>query len=352
MNQAKRADDLIEDAVLAQLNRVTVGENGESVVSEGHVYDVVSIDGVVRVLIDLDKAPLDDLEELAPLLGRLANEVDGVKRAVVKPRPKVSGTRRPVPGVGRIVLVHSGKGGVGKSTVTANLALALAAKGLRVGVLDADVYGPSQPALFGLSGRAETTRNGNKIAPMKALGIKVMSLGFLMSNDQALVWRGSLVDEGIPQLFFDVDWGELDLLLVDMPPGTSDVHLAIAHRVDVAGVVTVTAPGQTSVQDVMRGVEMFADLAIPCLGVIENMAQVACSKCHGVSHPFGAEGGRILAQTIGTPLLAVLPFETGLARRADIGKLGTNEDGLILGDAFDDLATYLMTTVSEAKEKN
>jgi ATP-binding protein involved in chromosome partitioning len=352
MNEVKRTDDLIEKAVLAQLSRVTVGENGESVVSEGHVYDVVSVDGVVRVLIDLDKAPLDDLEELAPLLGRLANEVDGVKRAVVKPRPVASKTRRPIPGVARIVLVHSGKGGVGKSTVTANLALALAAKGLRVGVLDADVYGPSQPVLFGLSGRAEMTAAGDKIAAMEASGVKVMSLGFLMANDQALVWRGSLVDEGIPQLFFDVDWGVLDLLLVDMPPGTSDVHLAIAHRVEVAGVVTVTAPGQTSVQDVMRGVEMFADLAVPCLGVIENMAQVVCPKCDGASHPFGAEGGRILAQSIGVPLLAVLPFETMLAKRADTGKLGANDDAMILGDAFADLAAQLMAKMGESKETN
>lgn len=324
MSEALRADNryddtAIEAAVVAQLGRVTIGEEGQSVVSEGHVYDVVSVNGVVRILIDMDKASLDDLEELAPLLGGLANDVDGVKRAIVKPRPTAPEGRKPVPGVEQVLLVHSGKGGVGKSTVTANLAVALVNKGLRVGVLDADVYGPSQPVLFGLSGRVEATSDGMRMSPREAHGIKLMSLGFLLPNEQALVWRGSLVDEGVPQLFFDVDWGDLDVLLVDLPPGTSDVHLAIAHRVEAAGVITVTAPGQTSVHDVMRGMEMFADLAMPCLGIVENMAGLACPKCSTVSVPFGQHGGRDLAQLVGAPLLSTLPFRSEVARDSDDG---------------------------------
>lgn len=212
MSEALKSDDhyddsAIEAAVLSQLSRVTVGEDGQSVVSEGHVYDVVSVDGVVRILIDMDKASLDDLEELAPLLGGLAQDVIGVKRAIVKPRPKAPEGRQPIPGVGQVLLVHSGKGGVGKSTITANLAMNLARQGMRVGVLDADVYGPSQPVLFGLSGRVEATEDCGKISPREVNGIKLMSLGFLLPKEQALIWRGSLVDEGIPQLFFDVDWG-------------------------------------------------------------------------------------------------------------------------------------------------
>jgi len=324
MSQALRADNRYDDtsieaAVIAQLDRVTIGEDGQSVVSEGHIYNVVSVNGVVRILIDMDKASLDEMEELAPLLGGLANDVEGVKRAIVKPRPVAPEGRRAIPGVDQVLLIHSGKGGVGKSTITANLAMSLAHKGLRVGVLDADVYGPSQPVLFGLSGRVEATANGTKITPREAHGIKVMSLGFLLPHEQALVWRGSLVDEGVPQLFFDVDWGELDVLLVDLPPGTSDVHLAIAHRVETAGVITVTAPGQTSVHDVMRGMEMFADLAIPCLGIVENMAGLTCPKCATVSVPFGQDGGRDLAQLVGAPLLSTLPFRLEVAQDCDAG---------------------------------
>jgi len=351
MSEALRADDkfddgAIESAVMAQLSRVTIGEDGENVVSEGHVYDVVSVDGVVRILIDMDKASLDDLEELAPLLGGLAGDVAGVKRAIVKPRPAAPQGRKSIPGVGRVLLVHSGKGGVGKSTVTANLAMALSRSGLRVGILDADVYGPSQPVLFGLTGRVEAveTEGAQKIVPREANGIKIMSLGFLLPSEQALVWRGSLVDEGVPQLFFDVDWGELDLLLVDLPPGTSDVHLAIAHRVEVAGVVTVTAPGQTSVHDVMRGMEMFADLAIPCVGVVENMAGLTCPKCDAVSAPFGSDGGRDLADMVGAPLLSVVPFSPELARKSDSGQFESGESG------FDGMAGQLWARLSGDKE--
>ena len=186
--------------------------------------------------------------------------------------------------------------------------------------MDADVYGPSAPTLLGLSGRLNATRDGTQVRPLEKYGIKVVSLGFLLPASQALIWRGSLVDQGLAQLFTDVDWGGLDLLIIDLPPGTSDVHLAVARQVPLSGIVTVTAPGQVSVDDVRRGMEMFADLAVPCLGIVENMAGVVCRRCGQESHLFGVGGGADLAQQAGLPLLARLPFFAGLAEASDNGR--------------------------------
>jgi ATP-binding protein involved in chromosome partitioning len=208
---------------------------------------------------------------------------------------------------------------VGKSTVAVNLALAVAARGLEVGLLDADVYGPSAPTLLGLSGRLETTKDGTRVRPLEKYGIKVVSLGFLLPADQALIWRGALVEHGLAQLCSEVDWGGLDLLVVDLPPGTSDAHLAVARHAPLAAIVTVTAPGQVSVDDVRRGMEMFADLAVPCLGIVENMAAVACRRCGQESYLFGAGGGADLAQHTSLPLLARLPYFPGLAEASDRG---------------------------------
>ena len=310
----------IEDKILDRLRKVMIGPDGEDIVSAGHVHGAVVTEGTARVLLDPDHVPEDAREELGDMIAPLVQEVEGVERVIVKPRPRTPEGAMPLAGVRDIVLVHSGKGGVGKSTFAANLAVALARDGVRTGLLDADVYGPSAPLLLGLKGRVGTTNDGTKIQPMTAHGVKVMSLGFLMPREQALVWRGSLVDEGIVQLFTDVDWGELDILIVDMPPGTSDVHLAVTHHFAISGVLTVTAPGQTSVEDVRRGMEMFADLAVPSLGIVENMSGVSCRAC-GHEHPlFGQHGGARLEQLTGMRLLARLPFHSSLATSAERGE--------------------------------
>jgi len=310
----------LEAAVLGRLHDVLVGPDGPDVVAAGQVYDVVATGGAVRVLLDPDRFQGDAAQEsLADAITPLVEAIPGVARAVVKPRPRPVALREKLPGIRRVVAVHSGKGGVGKSTVCANLAVALAAQGYRVGLLDADVYGPSAPTLFGLKGRAELTDDGKKLRPFEAKGVKLMSLGFLLPEGQALIWRGSLVDEGLPQMFTDVDWGELDLLLVDLPPGTSDVHLATARQVALSGVLTVTAPGQVSVDDVRRGMEMFADLAVPCLGIVENMATWSCRRCGREQPLFGKGGGELLARELGVPLLAQLPFVPAVAAGSDSG---------------------------------
>ena len=310
----------LEDSVMALLSEVIDADDGIDVISGGQVNAVVATGGAVRILLDPDRFPNEASQAaLAEAIQPLVEEVPGVERVVVKPRPRSAALVKSLPGVRRVLGVHSGKGGVGKSTIAVNLALALAARGLRVGLMDADVYGPSAPTLLGLSGRLETTEEGDKVAPMQAHGIKVVSLGFLLPASQALIWRGSLVDEGLGQLVNDVDWGELDVLLIDLPPGTSDVHLAVARQTPLSGIVTVTAPGQVSVDDVRRGMEMFADIAVPCLGLVENMSGILCDRCGTENALFGAGGATELAEQTGLPLLARLPFFPALAAASDAG---------------------------------
>lgn len=308
----------LEDVVMEALASVTMGEDGPSIVSAGLIHGIVATGGAVRVLLDLDRVPGGDAEPLAEVLGPLVAAIPGVERVVVKPKPAPLGQVGQLPGIGCVLGVHSGKGGVGKSTLSANLAVALAARGHAVGLLDADVYGPSAPTLFGISGRV-VEENG-KIQPKLAHGVKLMSLGFLMPAEKALAWRGSLVDEGLPQLFTDVAWGALDILVVDLPPGTSDVHLSIARHAAPSAVLTVTTPGMISVQDVQRGMEMFADVAVPCIGLVENMAALTCGKCGHAYAPFGQGGGARLAAATGLPLLATIPFLPEIATASDGGK--------------------------------
>lgn len=306
-----RTPEELERVVLNALAAITVGESGPDLLSAGHVTAVAATGGAVRILIDPERVDDEAGDALARVLHQVVGGLPGVERVVVKPRP------RPIEPVlerapGAVLAVHSGKGGVGKSTIAVNLAVALAAgragRRLRVGLLDADVYGPSAPHLLGVSARAESTADGTRISPVTAHGLKVMSLGFMMPEGKALAWRGSLVDEGLPQLIADVDWGALDVLVVDLPPGTSDVHLALARAVPIAGVLAVTAPGQISTDDVRRGLEMFADIAVPCLGIVENMSTVVCDSCGAETALFGAGGGVRLEAETGLALLARIPF--------------------------------------------
>ncbi len=329
----------LEESVLHALRQI-VTEDGIDVVSAGQVYDVVATGGAVRVLLDPARIPTDVQETLAETITPLVESLPGVERAVVKPRPSSIAEREALPGIRHVVAVHSGKGGVGKSTLTVNLAVALAAQGYRVGLLDADVYGPSAPILLGESGRAEMMEQGERIEPKERYGVRMMSLGLLLPQEQALIWRGSLVDQGLPQLFDDVDWGELDLLLLDLPPGTSDVHLAVAQTVALSGVIAVTAPGQVSIDDVRRGLEMFADLAVPCLGLVENMSGISCRKCGHSVTLFGKGGAAELASMTGLPLLANLPFVPAVASGSDAGiPVATDNTGV--GGTFHALAATL-----------
>ncbi len=226
---------------------------------------------------------------------------------------------KPLSGIANIVAVASGKGGVGKSTVAANLALAWAAQGARVGVLDADIYGPSQPIMLGLAGQKPSSVDGKRIAPLRAHGVVAMSIGFLIDPQQPMVWRGPMVTQALTQLLVETHWGQLDYLVVDMPPGTGDIQLTLAQRVPVAGAVIVTTPQDIALADARKGLKMFEKVNVPVLGVIENMSVHVCSKCGHIEHLFGAGGGQRMAAEYGVELLGELPLDARIRAEADGG---------------------------------
>jgi ATP-binding protein involved in chromosome partitioning len=227
---------------------------------------------------------------------------------------------KPLAGVKNIVAVASGKGGVGKSTVAVNLALAWAAGGAQVGILDADIYGPSQPLMLGLAGQHPTSADGKHIRPLQAHGLSAMSIGFLVDPAQAVVWRGPMVTQALSQLLSETDWGELDYLVVDMPPGTGDIQLTLAQRVPVAGAIIVTTPQDIALADARKGLAMFEKVSVPVLGIIENMSVHVCSNCGHVEHIFGAGGGARMAAEYGVALLGELPLDARIREEADGGR--------------------------------
>ncbi len=227
---------------------------------------------------------------------------------------------QPLEGIKNVVAVASGKGGVGKSTVAANLALAWAAQGARVGVLDADIYGPSQPLMLGLAGQHPTSPDGQHIVPLNNHGVVVMSIGFMVDSEQPMIWRGPMVTQALSQLLSQTRWGELDYLVVDMPPGTGDIQLTLAQRVPVAGAVIVTTPQDIALADARKGLKMFEKVSVPVLGIIENMSVHVCAQCGHVEHIFGAGGGARMAEQYGVRLLGELPLDARIREQADGGR--------------------------------
>lgn len=227
---------------------------------------------------------------------------------------------KPLDGVRNLLAVSSGKGGVGKSTVSVNLALALALEGARVGILDADIYGPSQPLMLGLTGQRPETKDGKILEPLTAHGIEAMSIGFLVDEAQPMAWRGPMVTGALNQLLTQTRWGDLDYLVIDMPPGTGDIQLTLAQRVPVSGAVIVTTPQQIAIADARKGIEMYQKVSVPVLGVIENMSMHVCSNCGHEEPVFGENGGRRLAELYGLPLLGALPLDKKIREETDSGK--------------------------------
>ncbi|NOT89434.1 MAG: iron-sulfur cluster carrier protein ApbC [Lysobacter sp.] len=229
----------------------------------------------------------------------------------------------PLPRIRNIIAIGSGKGGVGKSTTSANLAVALADLGARVGLLDADIYGPSIPTMLGLSGRPDSP-DGKSIVPMRAHGIETMSIGFLVEQDTPMIWRGPMATSALTQLLNETRWGGddgdgLDILIVDLPPGTGDIQLTLAQKIPVAGAVIVTTPQDVATLDARKALKMFEKVHVPILGLIENMAQHVCSNCGHVEHLFGSGGGERMAAQYGVPLLGSLPLEIAIREQGDAG---------------------------------
>lgn len=228
---------------------------------------------------------------------------------------------QPLPNIRNIIAVGSGKGGVGKSTTAVNLALALAAEGAKVGILDADIYGPSIPTMLGLSGRPDSP-DGKSITPMQAHGIEAMSIGLLVEQDTPMIWRGPMATSALSQLLNDTNWGGqdgLDILVLDLPPGTGDIQLTLAQKIPVAGAVIVTTPQEVATLDARKSLKMFEKVEVPVLGLVENMAVHVCSQCGHAEHLFGQGGGERMAVQYGVPLLGSLPLEVGIREHGDTG---------------------------------
>jgi ATP-binding protein involved in chromosome partitioning len=261
----------------------------------------------------------------------------------------VQGGRQPLPGIRNVLAVASGKGGVGKSTVAANLALALALDGARVGLLDADIYGPSQPRMLGLTGQRPTTVDGRRLRPLAAHGIKAMSIGFLIEEEQPMVWRGPMVTQALSQLLGETDWGELDYLVVDMPPGTGDIQLTLSQRVPVSGAVIVTTPQDIALADARKGLRMFQKVSVPVLGIVENMSTHVCSHCGHAEAVFGEGGGRRMAAEYGVDLLGELPLDIRIREQTDGGRpTVVAEPDSSLGRAYRDMARRTAARLSRA----
>lgn len=225
--------------------------------------------------------------------------------------------KRQIPGVKNVIAVASGKGGVGKSTVAVNLAVALAQTGASVGLMDADIYGPSIPIMMGISGRPES--DGSKLIPLERYGVRMISIGFLLPADSAVIWRGPMVMKAVEQLLYDVQWGELDYLVVDLPPGTGDAQLTLAQQVPVTGAVIVTTPQNVALADAVKGVNMFKEVGVPILGIIENMSYFVCPHCQGRTELFSHGGGEEAAKRLGVPFLGEIPLDAEVRKAGDEG---------------------------------
>jgi ATP-binding protein involved in chromosome partitioning len=256
-----------------------------------------------------------------------------------------------LPSVKNIIAVASGKGGVGKSTTTVNLALALAAEGARVGILDADIYGPSQPMMMGIEGRPEST-DGQTMEPLENHGVQVISIGFLVDKDEAMIWRGPMATQALDQLLRQTNWKELDYLLVDMPPGTGDIQLTLSQRVPMTGAVIVTTPQDIALLDARKGVKMFEKVGVPILGLVENMAVYCCPNCGHTEHIFGRDGGKHMAAEYGMDYLGALPLNMQIRVQADSGTptVVADPDGEVAGIYKAVARKVAITVAAKAKD--
>lgn len=324
---------ITREAVLAALKTVSDPLSGNDLVAAGLVKALtVGDNGAVRFVMEVPPSQAKTYEAIkaeaeAALTAAGVEKMQVLMTAHTAPAPppdlkagrksEPSGPQK-IPGIDRIIAIASGKGGVGKSTVSANIACALAAEGRRVGLLDADVYGPSQPRMLGVSGRPASP-DGKTILPMRNFGVTMMSIGLMTNDDQATVWRGPMLMGALQQMMNQVQWGALDVLIVDLPPGTGDVQMTLTQKFQVDGAVIVSTPQDVALLDARKGIDMFNQLGTPILGMIENMSTHICTKCGHEEHVFGHGGVAAEAQKIGVPLLAEIPLHLDIRMAADGG---------------------------------
>jgi len=322
-----------EGVVLRTLEKVIDADKGKDIVSLGMVSGIVVKGGHVAFAIEIDPKRAAALEPLRKHAEQLVHALPGVVTvsavltAEKGPPPQMprigghgSGSSEPLlTQIGAVIAVASGKGGVGKSTTAVNLALALRDLGLEVGLFDADLFGPSQPRLLGVAGKKPTSADGKKMQPIEAHGLKVMSIGFMLPEDSPVVWRGLMVMGALEQLMKDVEWGDLDVMVIDMPPGTGDTQLTISQRVKLAGAVIVSTPQDIALLDARKGIAMFGKVNVPILGIVENMSLYRCPNCGHEEHIFGHGGAKADAERLGVDFLGELPLDIALRISSDEG---------------------------------
>jgi ATP-binding protein involved in chromosome partitioning len=313
-----------EQFLLDALKGVVDPNTGRDFVSSKAIKNLTINDGDVAFDVELGYPAKSQIPGFRKELIAAAKSVVGVANVSVNMVTKITAhaVQRGVallPKVKNIVAVASGKGGVGKSTTAVNLALALAAEGANVGLLDADIYGPSIPMMMGIEGRPESD-DGQTMEPMENYGVQVMSIGFLVAQDEAMIWRGPMATQALEQLLRQTNWKDLDYLIVDMPPGTGDIQLTLSQRVPMTGAVVVTTPQDIALLDAKKGIKMFEKVGVPILGIVENMAVHVCSNCGHVEHIFGADGGKKMAAEYGMDYLGALPLDMQIRLQADSGK--------------------------------
>jgi ATP-binding protein involved in chromosome partitioning len=345
------------EQVLRALDQVIDPVSGRSIVQEDLVQGLVLRDGHVGFALEVDARrgpaaePLRKASEdaVAALPGVLS--VTAVLTAHQEPKPQAR-TAPPapagIPGVTSIVAVASGKGGVGKSTVAANLAVALAELGMKVGLMDADIYGPSVPRLFDISDKPRA--EGKKIVPIEKYGIKIMSLGFLIKEDEAVVWRGPMVQSALTQMLMDTLWAPLDVLVLDLPPGTGDAQLTISQRAPLRGSVIVSTPQDIALIDARKAIAMFEKTKVPVLGIVENMSTFVCPHCGHESHIFGHGGARAEAAKLGVPFLGEVPLVPAIRETSDAGRpIVATQPRSKEADAFRGIAQQVAAAVASGQ---
>jgi ATP-binding protein involved in chromosome partitioning len=326
-----------QDQLLQALAAVTDPNTGKDFVSTKALKNLQVNDGEVSFEVELGYPAKSQIPALRKALIAAAKAVPGVNNVSVNVASKIvaHSAQRGVallPNVKNIVAVASGKGGVGKSTTAANLALALAAEGASVGLLDADIYGPSLPMMMGIQGRPESD-DGKTMEPLENYGVQVMSIGFLVDQDEAMIWRGPMATQALEQLLRQTNWRDLDYLIVDLPPGTGDIQLTLSQRVPMTGAVVVTTPQDIALLDAKKGIKMFEKVGVPILGIVENMAVHVCSQCGHAEHIFGEGGGKRMAAEYNMDYLGALPLDIQIRLQADGGKptVVADPDGEVAG---------------------
>jgi ATP-binding protein involved in chromosome partitioning len=346
---------ITEADVQASLRALSDPNTGRDFVS-GKAVRRVQIDGN-NVAVDLMLAypARSQHEALRKLVAQQLATLPGAGKIAVNISHKVASHAvqrgvKLIPGVKNIIAVASGKGGVGKSTTAVNLALALAAEGAQVGVLDADIYGPSQPTMLGIAGRPES-KDGKTLEPLEAYGVQAMSIGFLIDADTPMVWRGPMVTQALEQLLRDTNWRDIDYLIVDLPPGTGDIQLTLAQKVPVTGAVIVTTPQDIALIDARKGLKMFEKVSVPIVGIVENMAVHICSKCGHAEHIFGEGGAERMCRDYKVPFLGSLPLDIRIRENADSGRptVVADPDGTI-AQVYKEIARKTAVFVAQKAE--